>query len=180
MGYSLKYDKEKMARAVLRSGSLSLKDSLMICNFIRGKKAGSARKMLEEVLLEKKAIPFTRFHEGAGHKKGKVGPGKYPKKAVFEFIKIINAAEANAQNKGLNTGDLIIDGVCANRAGTQWHYGRQRRRKMKRTHLEIVVKEGEKVKRKDEPKKMKKEKAAENKSEPNKEVKQETKEENKK
>ena len=158
--YSLKYDKEKMARAVLRAASISLKQSIEICNFVRKKRIGDARKMLEDVIKEKKAVPFRRFSNGAGHKKG-LGPGKYPKKAATEFIKLFNVIEANAQNKGLSTSDLVIEHIRANKAATQLHYGRKRRRKMKRTNVEICVKEGEKerkVKKKIEKKEIKEKK----------------------
>jgi len=150
--YSLKYDKEKMARAVIMSAGISLKHSIEICNFVRKKKISEARKMLEDVIKEKRAVPFKRFVNGAGHKKG-IGPGKYPKKATAEFIKLFNVAEANAQNKGLSTSDLVIEHVCANKAPGQMHYGRKIRRKMKRTHVEIYVKEGEEKKKKIKEKK---------------------------
>lgn len=141
--YLSKYDKEKMARAVLRAASISLKQSIEICNFVRKKRINDARNMLEDVIKEKRAVPFRRFTNGAGHKK-KLGPGKYPKKAAAEFIKLFKVIEANAQNKGLSASDLVIEHICANKAATQLHYGRKRRRKMKRTHIEIYVKEGEK------------------------------------
>ena len=132
-----------MARAVVRAASISLKQSIEVCNFVIKKKISDARNMLEDVIKEKRAVPFRRFTNGAGHKK-KLGPGKYPKKAAAEFIKLFNVIEANAQNKGLSTPDLVIEHICANKASTQWHYGRKRRRKMKRTHSEIYVKEEEK------------------------------------
>jgi len=156
--YSLKYDKEKTARAVIMSAGISLKHSIEICNFIRKNKISKARDMLEDVIKEKRAVPFKRFCNGAGHKKG-IGPGKYPKKASAEFIKLFNIVEANAQNKGLSTSDLTIEHIRANKAPGQMHYGRKRRRKMKRTHVEIYVKEGKRaVKQKKKQEVIKKEK----------------------
>jgi len=54
---------------------------------------------------------------------------------------LINNAEANAENKGLNVEDLIIVEVKANKGPGQYHYGRKRSRKMKNTHLFIKVAE---------------------------------------
>ena len=47
----------------------------------------------------------------------------------------------NAQNKGLDTEALFISEIIANKGSSQWRYGRQRRRQMKRTNLKIVVEE---------------------------------------
>ncbi len=134
-----------MARAVIRAAGISLKHSIEICCAISKKKVDDAKKVLEDVINGKRAIPFKRFTNGAGHKK-KMGPGKFPKKAAAEFIKLINAAKANAQNKGLAASGLIINHICANKAASQWRHGRKRRRKMKRTNVEIYVKESEKEK----------------------------------
>ncbi|MBT3463440.1 hypothetical protein HN451_00510, partial [archaeon] len=64
------------------------------------------------------------------------------------ILKIIKSAESNALNKGLNTNDLVITHICAHKASTPYHSGRQRRRKMKRSHIEVVVKE-QKVEKKE-------------------------------
>lgn len=134
------YNKEHMARCVGISLPISRKNSIEICNFIRGKNLGLAKKELEEVIDLKKAIPFKRFNKGRGHKKS-MGPGKYPKKTAQQILDLLENVEANAQFKGLNTADLVVYHISANKGSTQWHYGRQRRRKMKRTNLVVVVKE---------------------------------------
>ncbi len=96
------------------------------------------------------AVRFTRFNKGVGHKPG-IGPGRYPIKASKEILDLLKSAEANAQFKVLNTANLIIGHISANKASDSWHYGRQRRRKMKRTNVEVIL--AEKVQKKDEPKK---------------------------
>jgi len=128
------------AKACGRSLPISTKHSIEIGNLIRGEKLDYSKKILNEVIAKKKAVPLKRFNKGAGHKK-KIGPGRYPEKASLEILKLLESAEANAQFKGLNTANLIISSISANRASTQWHYGRQRRRKMKRTHIDIIVRE---------------------------------------
>ena len=129
-----------MARVVGKSLPISTKFSIEICNFIRGKTTSEAIKRLNEVIDGKKAIPFRIFNKDLSHKR-KIGPGRYPKKASIEIVKLLESAEANAQFKGLNTSELYISHINAHLASRPWRYGRQRRRKAKRTHIEIVVEE---------------------------------------
>ncbi len=141
VGYTFRnYDKEHMARAVGVALPISYKQSYEICNFIRHKSIADAKKTLLQVTEKKVAVPFKRFDFDLGHKK-KIGPGRYPEKASFELIKLLESVEANAQFKGLNTSNLIIVHMSTHKAGKAWHYGRFSRRRMKRTHIEICVEE---------------------------------------
>lgn len=125
---------------------VSFKQSVEICRFIENKDVNKAKKLLQEVIDKKSAIPFKRFNFDLGHKKG-VGPARYPEKASKEIIKLIENVEANAQFKGLNTSNLVIAHISAHKAGKAWHFGRKTRRRMKRTNIEIIVEE--KVKKND-------------------------------
>ena len=140
--YSAK-DSENAAKAVGRSLSISTKQSIEICNFIRKKQVQKAKMMLNDVIEKKIAVPFKRF-TAVGHKPGKIASGRYPEKSAKEILKVLESAEKNAQFKGLNTSNLIISHTCAHKASRPWHYGRQRRIKMKRTHIEIIVEESAK------------------------------------
>lgn len=146
-------DDEKSAKAVGIALPISLKQAVEICNFIRGKPVEKAVRVLEDVINEKVAVPFKRFNRGGGgHRKG-MGPGKYPKKACQEILKIINSAAANAHSKGL--GNLALKGITPQKAATTWHFGRKRRRQAKRTHVEVIVSETKEQKeRKQKNKKM--------------------------
>jgi large subunit ribosomal protein L22 len=141
-GYSYEgYVKEKMARAQALSLPISTKQSVEICSFIRGRKLSVAKRMLEDVGAMKRAVPFKRFNHNIGHRKGDMGPGRYPLKASAEILKVVKACEANAQTKGLDVSSLVIRHASADFAARPWHYGRQSRTKMKRTHVEIVAAE---------------------------------------
>ena len=153
------YNKEHMARAVGRALPISTKQSIEICKHINHLSTSKAKDILEKVAKKKQAIPFTRFNKDMGHKK-EIGPGRYPLKAAQEILKLIQAVEANAQFKGLNTTNLVIEHMIANVASRPWHYGRQRRRKAKRTNIEIVIKETVPVQKKE--KKMGKKKEEKN------------------
>ena len=140
-GYTFgNYEKEHMARAIGAALPISFKQSVEICGFIKNKGISYAKKLLQDVIDKKTAIPFRRYNQDLGHKK-KIGPARYPKKASEEFIKLIENVEANAQFKGLNTSNLIIAHISAHKAGKAWHFGRKSRRRMKRTNIEIVVEE---------------------------------------
>lgn len=154
---SLKYDKEKMARVFGRALPISTKNAIEICRVVRNMEIKKAKKILEDVITMKKPVPFKRFTGDLGHKK-KLGPAKYPVKTATDILKLIQGVEANAQFKGLNTNDLVISHIKADKASKTWHYGRQRRRQMKRTNLELVVEE--KISKKKENKLEKKEKTA--------------------
>ena len=135
------FNKELMAKALGRSLPISTKQSIEICNFLRSKTTLKAKKQLELVIKKKLAIPFKRFNKDIAHRKGNIASGKFPEKASKHFLKLIENAEKNAQNKNLDTTTLLIKHICAHKASTPWHFGRHRRRKMKRTHVEIVVEE---------------------------------------
>ena len=180
--YAFKSDKENIVKIVGRDLGISTKQSIELCSFIKNKTVARATAMLEKVKDQKLAVPFKRFTEGAGHKKGLRGVvgGKYPYKTSKTFLGLLKALEANAQNKGLSP-DLMIIHACAQKASTPLRYGRKRRISMKRTHVEIVAEEMEPVKKegkrkeaakKETPEEVKKEVKEEvKKEEPKKEVK---------
>lgn len=144
MKYATAYDEKRMARALGIALPISMKKTVELCSFIRGKELPKAISLLEGVLDERVAIPFRRYAKGGtGHKPG-MGPGRYPKKACFEVIKLLRQAQANAKNKGLDSANLVVNSILAKKGAQAWHFGRQRRRRMKRTHIEVIVTEAEK------------------------------------
>ena len=139
--YSFKdYDKEHMARAIGRSLPISFKQSVEICNLIRNKDLRYAKGVLKRVMEHREAVPFRRFRHNIGHKR-KIGVGRYPGKASEEILKLISSAEANAQFKGINTSNLVINRIIANKAAKTMRIGSKRSRRAKRTNIEIVVQE---------------------------------------
>lgn len=138
--YALQKFPENYATAMGKDLPISTKQSIEICKYIRGKSLQRAKKILEEVMEEKQPIPFTRFTTDLGHKPG-IGSGRYPYKASMAILSLLKSVEANAQVKGLSTNNLVIYHISANKASTPWRYGRKRRVKAKRTHVEVVVAE---------------------------------------
>ena len=109
-------------------------------NNIRGKNVDKAIELLERVLEMKQPIRMSRYNRDTAHKKG-MSAGKYPVKTADQILKVVKSAKSNALNLGLNVNDLVIFHASAHKAARPWHFGRQRRRKMKRTHIEIALKE---------------------------------------
>lgn len=135
------------ASALGSSLQISTKACVELANVIRMKTTKEAKTLLERVIAKQQAVPYRIFIKELSHKKG-IGPGRYPKKAAEAMIEVIENAEANAQFKGLNTSNLQIVHLKADAASRPWRFGRRRRR-AKRTTIEMRVKE----KPKEEPKK---------------------------
>lgn len=141
------FNKELMARAVGRDLRVSSKQAIEICNYLRHRKLQQAKNILQRVLEQKQAIPFRKYTNGLGHRRGKMASGRYPMKASEAFLKLLESVEANAQTKGLNTGELEIIHFCTHRATKPMHQGRHGGREMKSSHIEVVVKESKSEKR---------------------------------
>ncbi len=151
--YSVKNLKENQAKALARDASVSFKSAIEACNFLRGRTTKQALSLLEKVLDKKIAIPFKRFTDGVGHRRGNgIAAGRYPQKLSDVLIKLIKNAEANASIKALNENLKIVH-LSAQKASVPMHYGRHPRREMKRSHIELIVEEIEEKKK--EPKKKK-------------------------
>jgi len=137
--YATQIQNEHTAKALGKDLQISSKLSIEVCNYLRYRPLQKAKLILDRVAKLQQAIPVRRFTFDQGHKK-KIGPGRYPVKVCEEILKILRAAEANAQFKGLNTSLLHIVHMCAHKGGAPLHPGRHGRT-MKRTHVEVVVEE---------------------------------------
>jgi large subunit ribosomal protein L22 len=150
--YSTNTDRKGIAKAVGINLAISRKKSIEVCNQLRKRDVGFAIRMLERVIAQKQAIPMRRFNKDTGHKPG-IGPGRYPIKTCIELLALVKRAQAAAEQQGLDPKSLSICHISAQQAGSQMHYGRQRRRLMKRAHVELVVEEKKEHKREQKEKK---------------------------
>ncbi len=138
--YSSKTENEHTAKAVGRDLGISIKHSVMICNFVRNKNLLKAEEMLKRVIEKKQAVPFTKFNFDRGHKK-KIGPGRYPIKASKAILRVLENVESNAQSKGLNSSLLRIIHINSHKASIPKRYGRKGGVSGKRSHVEVIVEE---------------------------------------
>jgi large subunit ribosomal protein L22 len=117
-GYSFKpKDETKIARAIGSEIRVSPKFSAEICREIKGKKLDKAREFLQDVIAMKRAVALKRYKKGVAHRKGlrKAYAGRYPVKAASRILKVLNAAQANAEYRGLSTEKLYVKHIAAQR-----------------------------------------------------------------
>ena len=150
-GYSIiseELDPEKTVKASGREVRVSHKHAREVCNTIKGMMLTKAKDYLRDVMEKKKAVPFRRYSKKAGHRRGleKASAGRYPIKAAAKIIKILEGAQANAENKGLDVDRLRIihsaayPGMKVKRFTPRAH-GRASPKVDTLTHVEIVLAE---------------------------------------
>jgi large subunit ribosomal protein L22 len=136
--YSTATDKEELVKAVAFNRPISHKQGIEIANALRKKPIAAVRRILDDAISMRRAIPYKRFTGDTGHKKS-IGPGRYPVKSCKEIRAVIDSLEAAAIQKGLDSSSLIISHISCQQGTRQLHYGRMRSRLMKRTHIEVVA-----------------------------------------
>jgi large subunit ribosomal protein L22 len=145
--YSTEMDPDKTAKAYGYELHCSPKDSKNIAKAIRGMKLEVAKQYLEDVIIQKRALPAIFHKRKVSHQKG-VGPGSFPQKAANYWLKILTNAENNAEYKGFDVENMkiahassyrgrIIKGFMPRAQGraTDWN--------KKTTNIEIILEEVE-------------------------------------
>ena len=139
-------DDSKKARAMGKSLKISPKHAVEICRELRGMNLEGAKNYLDNVILMKKAVPFKRHNKKVGHRKGlKNWPsGRYPVKAATQILKILENAEANAEYKGMDSENLIIEHISSHRGfiirgGIPRAFGRVTPFNTPTTHVQVVL-----------------------------------------
>ncbi len=145
MPYSIKVEGDKYAKSYGRDLPLSLKDSVNICHAIKGMRLDDAKNFLEDVIKKKRAVPYFRYLDSVSHRRG-IGPGKYPIKEAKHILKILENAEANAENKELDTDNLYIMHVAAHKGRMYKRYvpraqGRSVEIRRETVNIEVILEE---------------------------------------
>ena len=148
-GYSIiaeELDPEKTVKASGRELRVSHKHAREVCRTIKGMMLTQAKEFLKDVMEKKKAVPFRRYNKKAGHRKGleKASAGRYPIKAADRILSVLINAEANAENKGLDTDKLRIIHAAAYpgmkiKRFTPRAHGRASPKFETMSHVEIVL-----------------------------------------
>ena len=141
-------DPEKTAKASGREIRVSHKHAREVCKTIKGMMLSNAKTYLRDVIEKRKAVPFRRFKKKLGHRHGllKASAGRYPVKTAQQVLKVVEGAEANAENKGLDVDRLRIihaaayPGMKIKRYMPRAH-GRSSPKYETTTHIEIVLDE---------------------------------------
>ena len=136
-GFTQPLQGNRLSVARATNVDVHVKACFEICRTVRGMTAGAAVRKLEKVLLidsdrpdiraKAEAIPYRlgsgnkkRKRSGpsmVGHRKGGMGPGRYPVKASRVVIKLLNSAMDNArhQHEDIDAEDMIITHLAAHR-----------------------------------------------------------------
>ncbi len=105
---------ESVARARGWELRISPKRAYEVMRAIRGMPLEDAKGFLQDVADLKRAVPFRRYNQETAHKKG-IGPGRYPQKVAKKVLIVLENAEANAEDEGLNVDDAYIKVAAASR-----------------------------------------------------------------
>ena len=145
-GYAIKEVPERSAIARVKEADVSMKDSVNIAHYLRGKPLVQAKEILEGVVKKVRPVPYFRYLDSVSHRKGKVGPGRFPVRAAKAFQELLNNVEANAEFKSLDTENLKIVHIAASKGRvvkkfTPKAYGRAGANFRDLINLEVVVKE---------------------------------------
>jgi large subunit ribosomal protein L22 len=139
---------EKTAKASGREIKVSHKAAREVCKAIKGMDLTKAKTYLLEVMAKRKAVPYTRYNKSLGHRAGitHAFAGRYPIKASEQILNVLKAAQANAENKGLDADNLKIIHSCAYpgmkiKRFTPRAHGRASPKYNITTHIEIVLEE---------------------------------------
>lgn len=145
VGYSQQSDPATTARAIGRDMPISPKHSEVICAHIRGWPLERAKDFLVDVIAQKRPVPDRRYGSSP-HRKGGIGPGRYPKKASQAILEVLESAEANAEYKGLVIDGLVIHHISANQGRTTMSYfrrarGRSTPKRRETVNVEVILRE---------------------------------------
>jgi len=150
-GYSIieeMLDPEKTAKASGRELKVSHKAAREICKAIKGMMLTNAKQYLRDVAAKKKAVPYMRYNKKLPHRHGLVNAfcGRYPIKASTQILHVLESAQSNAENKGLDVDRLRIIHAAASQGIKQKRYtprahGRASPKYDTSTHVEIVLDE---------------------------------------
>ncbi|MDK2463544.1 MAG: 50S ribosomal protein L22 [Candidatus Korarchaeota archaeon] len=139
---------ENQVKASARDLRVSFKEMVELVRELRGKSLEDARRILEDVISLRRPVPFKRYKKGVGHRRQLQGwkAGRYPVKAAKLVMKLLKSAEANAEQKGLDTERLFIRHIAAQQGPKLRRFfprafGRATPKVEQLVHVEVVLEE---------------------------------------
>ncbi|KAF9890389.1 hypothetical protein FE257_006057 [Aspergillus nanangensis] len=144
----------KSARARGSYLRVSFKNTRETAQAINGMKLQRALTFLDNVTNKAEAVPFRRFAGSTGRcaqgKQFGVSKARWPEKSAKFLIDLLKNAEANADTKGLDTGNLVVKHIQVNQAPkgrrrTYRAHGRINPYMTNPCHIELILTEAEEV-----------------------------------
>ena len=180
-----KYSREpdNSTKSCKASGSdlrVHFKNTCVTASAIKKMTLTKAKKYLEDVVAHKQAIPFRFFNGCVGrHAQAKMTNAtqcRWPEKSCKFLLHLLKNAESNAETKGLDVDNLVINHIQVNRAQKQRRrtyraHGRTNPYMSSPSHIEMILSEkvanvakGEEEEDSKRPKKLSKKRLAQIKS----------------
>jgi len=137
-------------KARLKDARVHFKNTHETVRAIAGMNMKKAVKYLEDVIEHKRCIPFRKFNGGIGRtqqaKEFKTSQGRWPVKSCKVVIGLLKNCESNSEMKGLDSDNLMITHIQANRAKkghrrTYRAHGRMGPYMNSPAHIEIIAEE---------------------------------------
>ncbi|NPB02056.1 MAG: 50S ribosomal protein L22 [Methanopyri archaeon] len=142
-------DEDRTAKAFIRELRISPKHAREICRAIRGMPLDRAKEFLRRVIRQEEAVPFRKHKKKVPHRR-QIRPGwdagRFPRKAAEHILRVLEHAEANAEQKGLDTDRLYIKHIAAHKGRVirGWiprAFGRATPFNTPTTHIEVILEE---------------------------------------
>ncbi|KAK2765872.1 60S ribosomal protein L17 [Emmonsiellopsis sp. PD_33] len=133
---------------------VSFKNTRETAQAINGWKLQRAVSYLENVIAHKEAVPMRRYAGSTGRcaqgKQFGVSKARWPVKSAEFLLSLLKNAEANADTKGLDTSNLIVQRIQVNQAPKQRRrtyraHGRINPYMSNPCHIELILTEGAEV-----------------------------------
>jgi large subunit ribosomal protein L22 len=146
--YTTVSDPDISAKAVAKDQHISPKFAREVAGMIRGMMVEKAVTTLEEVIAMERAVPLKRYKKRVSHKKGGVGPGRYPVKVSETILGVIKSAMSNAEYKGLDASNMAITTITIARGVTVPGHmpraqGRATQWNQETANIEVIIQEVE-------------------------------------
>merc|ERR1712062_37940 len=140
----------KCAVAKYNHAKVSFKNTYSVVRVMRGMKLAQAKDYAEQVLRRERCVPMVRFNENCGRTAqakewgSTSAKGRWPVKRIKFAGKMINKAEANAKDQGLDVDDLCVYQFHVNRTKGRRRrvfgaHGRIKAFNSKPCHIQIVL-----------------------------------------
>ena len=118
---------------------ISLKKSVETLSAIKGMKVDNAISFLEDVVEQKRPVPYKRFNREVPHKKGKgIAAGGYPVAVAKQILVLLRNAKKNAEELEISD-TLYVISASARKGARRFHTGRNIGQMIKSTNVEIIV-----------------------------------------
>ena len=134
---------DNAVKASVREVDISPKWAREVCQAVKGLTIAEAKKLMEDVVAQRRMIPYRRYRKKRAHHAQTKGPGGYPVKVAKVMLKLLDSLEANAEFKGLDVDRVKIVHAAAHKGRVitkfiERAFGRSTPYNKTLVHIEVV------------------------------------------